>query len=430
METIGIMFIIFFGLMFLGVPIGVSIGCAMLYVAMFANVAGITEEYVFRNISSCLDSYIILAVPLFIFCGVIMGRGGISKRLFDFFAFFIGNVTSGMLAAVVVTCLFYGAISGSSPATVAAVGAMTLPLLIGLGYDKVWVTALIAVAGTLGVMIPPSIPFIWYGLTANESISDLFIAGILPGCLVAALLIIYSYVYWKIKGEDKPKLQENYSALRNKGLWTVFKDSFFAILMPVIVLGGIYSGVVTPTEAACVAVIYSLIVSQCIYRTLSFRDYPVIFRETLKTLGPVMYIVAIAMTFGRIMALMKVPVIVNDFVVSVFETPAVILLVMVAVMVLLGMVMEVVSALLILAPIFVPIATAAGVDPIHFGVIMVVALATGFVTPPVGLNLYVASGMSGVPIIPLAKKIYPMLAVFMIAVFAVTYISWFSLALL
>jgi len=150
----------------------------------------------------------------------------------------------------------------------------------------------------------------------------------------------------------------------------------------------------------------------------------------LKTLGPVMYIVAIAMTFGRIMALMKVPVIVNDFVVSVFETPAVILLVMVAVMVLLGMVMEVVSALLILAPIFVPIATAAGVDPIHFGVIMVVALATGFVTPPVGLNLYVASGMSGVPIIPLAKKIYPMLAVFMIAVFALTYISWFSLALL
>jgi C4-dicarboxylate transporter DctM subunit len=430
MDTIGILFIIFFGLMFLGVPIGISIGCSMLYVALFADVPGITGEYVYRNISSCLDSYIILAVPLFIFCGVIMGRGGISKKLFDFFAYFIGNITAGMPAAVVITCLFYGAISGSSPATVAAVGAMTLPLLVDLGYDKVWVTALITVAGTLGVMIPPSIPFIWYGLTANQSISDLFIAGVLPGLLVGSLLIIYSYIYWKIKGEDREKITANYKTLRSKGFWPLFKESFFAILMPIIVLGGIYSGIVTPTEAACISVVYSLVISQFVYKTLKLEDYSSIFRETLRTLGPVMYIVAIAMAFGRIMALMKVPAIVNEFLTSTFNSTNAILLAMVVIMVLLGMVMEVVSALLILAPIFVPIATAGGIDPIHFGVIMVVSLATGFVTPPVGLNLYVASGMANVPIIPIAKKAYPMLAVFMIAVLAITYISWFSLALL
>ncbi|MCI7301615.1 TRAP transporter large permease [Ihubacter massiliensis] len=430
MNALAILFIVFFGLLIIGVPIGVSVGWSMIAIALFTDTHGVTGEYVYRNIASCLDSYIVLAVPLFIFCGVIMGRGGISKRLFDFFSYFIGNFTSGLLAAVVVTCLFYGAISGSSPATVAAVGAMTLPLLVELGYDRVWVTALISVAGTLGVMIPPSIPFIWYGLTAGQSISDLFIAGILPGCLVGLILIVYSYIYWKIRGEDKERIRASVDVLRKKGLWKTFKDSFFAILMPVIILGGIYSGVVTPTEAACISVIYSILVSQCIYRTLTFKDYPAIFRETLKTLSSVMYIVAVAMAFGRVMALMGVPEMANDLVTSIFHSRTAILLIMVVIMVILGMVMEVVSALLILAPIFVPIATGAGVDPVHFGVIMVVALATGFVTPPVGLNLYVASGMSGVGIMPLAKKAYPMIAVFMLAVIAIAFIPWFSTALL
>lgn len=430
MSAIAIIFVVFVVLLALGVPIGISIGWAMVAVALWGNVPGVTEQYVYRNIASCLDSYIILAVPLFIFCGVIMGRGGISKRLFDFFAYFIGNKTAGLIAAVIITCLFYGAISGSSPATVAAVGAMTLPLLISLGYDRVWVTALIAVAGTLGVMIPPSIPFIWYGLTAGQSISDLFIAGILPGCLVATILIVYSYVYWKIKGEDKEKIHASVSKLRAKGLGRTFRDSFLALLMPIFVLGGIYSGVTTPTEAACIAVVYSFVVSQFIYRTLKPADYVEIFRETLKTLASVMYIVALAMTFGRVMTLMGIPDLANDIVTSTFQSKEAILLVMVIIMVIMGMFMEVVSALLILTPIFVPIAISAGVDPIHFGAIMIVALSTGFVTPPVGLNLYVACGMGGVGIMPLSKKAAPMLAVFMIAVLVITYVPWFALALL
>ena len=307
---------------------------------------------------------------------------------------------------------------------------MTLPLLVELGYDKTWATALIAIAGTLGVMIPPSIPFIWYGLTAGESISSLFIAGIFPGLLVGLLLIMYGYVYWKIKGEDKEKIHASVSKLRSAGLWKTLKDSFLAILMPIIVLGGIYSGIFTPTEAACVSVIYSIIVSQFVYKTLTFKDYPEIFRETNKTLASVMYIVAVAMAFGRVMALMGVPQMANSMVLSVTHSTALILIIMVLIMFILGMFMEVVSALLIIAPIFVPIATTAGIDPIHFGVIMIVALSTGFVTPPVGLNLYVASGMSGIGIIPMSKKLYPMIGVFMIAVALVVFVPWFSLALL
>ena len=430
MNSLLLLAVIFVGLLVLGVPIGVSIGWSMLAIALFTDTHGVTAEYVYRNVASCLDSYVILAVPLFIFCGVIMGRGGISKRLFDLFAYFIGNLTSGMLAAVVVTCLFYGAISGSSPATVAAVGAMTLPLLVELGYDKTWSTALIAISGTLGVMIPPSIPFIWYGLTAGESISDLFIAGILPGFLVGLMLILYSYVYWKIKGEDKERIRASVGRLRSVGLWKTLKNSFWAILMPVIVLGGIYSGVFTPTEAACISVIYSIIISQFVYKTLTFKDYPEVFRETLKTLASVMYIVAVAMAFGRVMALMGVPQMANDLVTGIFDSSTGILIVMVLIMFVLGMFMEVVSALLILAPIFVPIATEAGIDPIHFGVIMIVALSTGFVTPPVGLNLYVASGMSGIGIMPMSKKLYPMIGVFLIAVILIVFVPWFSTALL
>lgn len=430
MSGLSVLAIVFVGLLVLGVPIGVSVGWSMIAVALFTDVHGVTGEYVYRNIASCLDSYVILAVPLFIFCGVVMGRGGISKRLFDFFGYFIGNITAGLQATVVITCLFYGAISGSSPATVAAVGAMTLPLLCDLGYDRVWTTAFISVAGTLGVMIPPSIPFIWYGITASESISDLFIAGILPGCLVGIFLIGYGYIYWKIRGEDKEKIHASVSVMRKKGFIQVFKESFFAILMPVIILGGIYSGVMTPTEAACIAVIYSFIISQCVYKTLSFRDYPEVFRETLKTLASVMYIVAVAMAFGRVLALMGVPTVVNNAVTSIFSSKIAIILFMVVIMILLGMVMEVVSALLIIAPIFIPIATSIGIDPVHFGVIMIVVLATGFVTPPVGLNLYVASGMSGVGIMPLGKKTYPILGVFMIAALLIVFVPWFSMALL
>ena len=216
-----------------------------------------------------LDSFPLLAVPMFVLSGIIMARGGISRKLFDVFAYFMGRRTAGMPCAVVVTCLFYGAISGSGPATVAAVGSMTIPILIEMGYDKKFSTAL---AGGLGVIIPPSIPFIMYGSASGASVSGLFIAGIIPGLLIGALLMIYAFYYCKKNGEDQEKKMVVVGALHEKGLLCVLKDSAFALLSPVIILGCIYTGIASPTEAAVISVFYALLISMLVYKTIKAKD--------------------------------------------------------------------------------------------------------------------------------------------------------------
>jgi C4-dicarboxylate transporter DctM subunit len=430
MNAIGLMFIIFAVALFTGVPIGISI-CIVLLSAQFL-IPGLTadSEYVFRSMVTALDTYPVLAVPLFVLCGIIMGRGGISKRLFDFFSFFIGNITGGLPMTIIVTCLFYGAISGSAPATTAAVGAMTIPLLVNLGYDRSFVTAIVATAGGLGIIIPPSIPFIWYGLTASVSVSDLFIAGVLPGILVAVFLCGYAYFYCKIKGEDKIKLSENYRALKAMGLAKMFKDSILALLMPLFVLGGIYGGVVTPTEAAVVAVVYSFIIATFVYKTVTVRDYPAVLREALVTVAPLMFVCGAAIVFGKELAMVGAPALVGALIKSTVSTKIGFLLIVNCVLIIAGMIIEPVSALLITTPILLPTAMYFGVDPIHLGVIIVVNLAIGCVTPPVGLNLYVASAMTGISIIEIAKKAVPLMVMFLLALAVITYCEWFSLALL
>lgn len=254
--NVGIVFLAFFATLLIGTPIGVGVGLTCLTASASNPTMPATADFIFRNMVTALDTYSLLAVPLFILSGVIMARGGISKKLFDFFAFFIGKKTAGLPIAVVVTCLFYGAISGSGPATVAAVGAMSIPLLVRLGYDREFVTAMVAVSGGLGVIIPPSIPFIMYGLSSGKSVGALFIAGVLPGILIGACLMIYAFWYCKRHGEDREKLEANYAELHRLGFWGILKSSFWALLTPVIILGGIYGGVVTPTEAADISVIY------------------------------------------------------------------------------------------------------------------------------------------------------------------------------
>lgn len=430
MSGIGAMFILFAVLLFIGVPIGVSIGITLLSSQIFVPNVPADAMYIFQNMVSGLDTYPVLAVPLFILCGIMMGQGGISKRLFDFFSFWIGNLTGGLPMTVIVTCLFYGAISGSAPATTAAVGAMCIPLLVNLGYDKTFVTATVCVAGGLGVIIPPSIPFIWYGLTASESVSKLFIAGILPGCLVAVCLCGYAYFYCKTKGEDKLKLEENYRKLRAMGVGGIFKESILALLMPVCVLGGIYGGIVTPTEAAVAACIYSFIVATFVYKTIKINEYPAIFREALTTVAPLMFVCAAAMVFGKILAMVGAPAIVEDAVLSVVSSKIGFLLLVNLILIFVGMIIEPTSAILILTPILLPIANDLGIDTIHFGVIMIVNLAIGFSTPPVGLNLYVASSMSGLSVMKIAKKAVPLIGLFLVALALITYSEFFSLALI
>ncbi len=426
----GVIFLIFFICLMIAIPISISLGIVSILPGILDSSFTVSAKYIVRSMFGGLDSFPLLAVPMFIFSGILMARGGISKRLFNVFSYFLGKFTAGIPCAVIVTCLFYGAISGSAPATVAAVGSMTIPFLCELGYDKKFATAIVAVAGGLGVIIPPSIPFIMYGTTTGESVSDLFMAGIIPGVIIAALLMIYSIVYCKKYGEDREKINKVTGELRKNGLFKLLKESFFALLSPIIILGCIYSGVASPTEAAVISVFYALILSVFIYKSIEIKDIFDVCVETIRTFAPILFILATSVAFSRVLTLMQVPQIVSEWILTNFSNKIIILLVINLVLLAVGMVMDTTPAILILTPILLPIVTAIGVNPIQFGVIMIVNLAIGFITPPIGINLFVASSLTDVPVMDIAKKSIPMIICFLIALLLFTFIPSISLMLL
>ena len=426
----GVIFLIFFICLMIAIPISISLGIVSILPGILDYSFTVSAKYIVRSMFGGLDSFPLLAVPMFIFSGILMARGGISKRLFNVFSYFLGKFTAGIPCAVIVTCLFYGAISGSAPATVAAVGSMTIPFLCELGYDKKFATAIVAVAGGLGVIIPPSIPFIMYGTTTGESVSDLFMAGIIPGVIIAALLMIYSIVYCKKYGEDREKINKVTDELRKNGLFKLLKESFFALLSPIIILGCIYSGVASPTEAAVISVFYALILSVFIYKSIEIKEIFDVCVETIRTFAPILFILATSVAFSRVLTLMQVPQIVSEWILTNFSNKIIILLVINLVLLAVGMVMDTTPAILILTPILLPIVTAIGVNPIQFGVIMIVNLAIGFITPPIGINLFVASSLTDVPVMDIAKKSIPMIICFLIALLLFTFIPSISLMLL
>lgn len=426
----GVIFLIFFICLMIAIPISISLGIVSILPGILDSSFTVSAKYIVRSMFGGLDSFPLLAVPMFIFSGILMARGGISKRLFNVFSYFLGKFTAGIPCAVIVTCLFYGAISGSAPATVAAVGSMTIPFLCELGYDKKFATAIVAVAGGLGVIIPPSIPFIMYGTTTGESVSDLFMAGIIPGVIIAALLMIYSIVYCKKYGEDREKINKVTGELRKNGLFKLLKESFFALLSPIIILGCIYSGVASPTETAVISVFYALILSVFIYKSIEIKEIFDVCVETIRTFAPILFILATSVAFSRVLTLMQVPQIVSEWILTNFSNKIIILLVINLVLLAVGMVMDTTPAILILTPILLPIVTAIGVNPIQFGVIMIVNLAIGFITPPIGINLFVASSLTDVPVMDIAKKSIPMIICFLIALLLFTFIPSISLMLL
>ena len=427
---VGLLFILFVVFLIIAIPVGITLGITAVLPHIFDPSFTVGAKYLIRAMFGGLDSFPLLAVPMFVLSGIIMAKGGISRKIFDIFAYFFGRFTAGMPCAVIVTCLFYGAISGSAPATVAAVGSMTIPILIGLGYDKTFSTSVVAVAGGLGVIIPPSIPFIMYGMASGASVSDLFLAGIIPGLVIAALLMGYAVFFCKKNGEDKERIRAEIGKLHEKGFGKVFKESFWAILSPVIVLGCIYSGITSPTEAAVISVYYALIVSLFIYKEIKVGDLWGILVEAIKTYTPILFILAASTAFSRVLTLMQVPQTVSTFILGNFSSKVVILLVINVFLLLVGMVMDTTPAILILTPILLPIAQGIGMDPIQFGVIMVVNLAIGFVTPPIGVNLFVASALTDVPVMEIARKAMPMIGMFLAALLLFTFVPAFSLILL
>lgn len=422
-------FLVFLVSLVFAVPIAMSMVLGALTPLVLGGTGSSIQQLIANSFSGS-DTTPILAVPLFILGGVLMAEGGISKKLFNFFAYFVGNLPGGLPCAVILTCLFYGAISGSGPATTAAVGAMTIPFLVEMGYDKTWSAGMVATAGGLGVIIPPSIPFVLYSLATGVSTGALFLGGIIPGIMIGLFLMIYAVVYSLKKGEDKEKIRIKMKELRSIGLLRLFKESFWALLSPIIVLGGIYAGFVTPTEAAVISVFYSLIVSLFIYKTFTYKEIIPFLGKAVKTYAPLCFVLAFAIAFGRVLAMARAPMLIEGFILNNFTSTLSVLTGIVVIFLLLGMVMDTGPAIVILAPIILPAVQAMGVNPVHFGVIMVCCLSIGLATPPFGLDLFVAGTISDVPPMSVAKRAIPFILSFAVALFLITYVPWFSLAFL
>lgn len=418
-------FVVFLVTIALSIPIAISMILGSVAPIELLHRGGSIVQLL-NNTFSGANSTPILAVPLFILGGVIMAKGGISRKLFNFFAFFAGRITGGLPCAVILTCLFYGAISGSGPATTAAVGAMCVPFLTDLGYDRTWSAGLIAVAGGLGVIIPPSIPFVLYSLATGVSTGDLFLGGVLPGILIGVALMAYAVFYCARNGEDKEKIKARMDEISSEGFFKLFKDSFWALLCPVIVLGGIYTGWTTPTEAATVSVFYALIVSLLIYKTMKLNELIPMLCESVKTYGGLAFVLAFATAFGRVLSLTRATRAVESFILGNFHSSFTVLTVLVIIFFLLGMVMDTGPAIIILAPVLLPACVKLGVDPVHLGVVLVCCLSIGLATPPFGLDLFVAGNIAQEQPMDVAKKALPFIIAFVIALFAITYIPALS----
>lgn len=417
--------LLFAGLLLLSVPIAAVLS-VLTVVPSFFRTFPVGVSYAVRSMVGGSDSFLLLAIPMFILSGVIMTHGKIAERIFKFITYFLGSSRTGLPNAMILTCLFYGAISGSAPATVAAVGSMLLPILKKLDYPEEESTALLAVAGGLGVVIPPSIPFLLYGNATGTGIAALFRAGIVPGVMIAVLLMLVARHAFKDVPDAARK--QYVEELRAEKFTHLFKDGFFALLSPVIVLGSIYSGLASPTESAVISVFYALIISLFFYRSFGVRDIPKILMEAIRIYAPILFLLAAALAFSRTLTIMGIPESVANF----FETRqssyfATIVLIQIFLL-FVGMIMDTSAAILVLAPLLLPIVERFGIHPVHFGVMMILNLAIGFVTPPVGVNLFVAESLTRIPIQKIAKSALPYIGAFMIALILVILFPILSVA--
>lgn len=416
--------VLFGGLIFfflLNVPIAVAIGLASLSTILWSGT--IPPVVLVQKMFTATDSFPLMAVPFFILAGSLMEFGGISRRLIEFANSIVGRFSGGLAFVAIVASMFFGAISGAAVACVAAIGTILIPAMVRKGYDTPYATAVQATAGTLGVMIPPSIPMIIYGVLTGVSIGGLFMGGILPGILVGSSLML---VAWLIARKRGYKGDEKASGAK---IWSTFKDAILALLMPVIILGGIYGGVFTPTEAAVVAVIYGFIVGFFIYKELAFSQLKDILVNTSVGTATIMFIIATSSVFSWILTAQRVPQAVAAAILSISTNPIVILTLINILLLFIGTFMETVASIIILVPVLYPVITQIGVDPLHFGIIIVVNLAIGMVTPPLGVCLFVGCGISGISLEAISKAVWPFILIMIVAVLLLTYVPWISLLL-
>ncbi|WP_099867583.1 TRAP transporter large permease [Pararhizobium haloflavum] len=405
----------------LAVPIGVSLVLASAFGVQFFS--SVPLLLVAQRVFTSLDSFPLLAVPLFILSGNLMAAGGISERLVDLAKSMVGGIQGGLACTCVITCMIFASVSGSSVATTFAIGVILIPAMVKHGYPVGTAAAIQASSAELGVLIPPSIPLILYGVSTETSIGQLFLAGVGPGILVAAALFVYLLVLCRIKGYGKDDGRESQPFLK------ALVRSFWALLMPFVVLGGIYGGVFTPTEASAIAVVYALFVGLFVYRALTFASIHAAFRQSVISSTVIMIIIAGAGLFSFLVTRSGLPSIIAEWVQQVFTNKVAFLFAVNIFLFLVGMFIETSAAILVLAPLLTPIAIAYGVDPVHFGLIIVVNLALGMFTPPVGVNLFAACAVANISIQRIIPALVPMVAVVMGCVLLVTYVPFISLGL-
>lgn len=414
-----VLFILLMVLFLINVPIAVALGLASTLV--FFLDGNVSLIVIIQRMFNSVDSFPLMAIPFFILAGKLMESGGISRRLIHLANVIFGRVKGGLGIVSIVACAFFAAISGSAAATTAAVGALMIPAMINKGYDKSFATAIQAAGGTIGIMIPPSVPLVLYGVAAGVSVSELFIAGIVPGLFVMVSLILLVYLI---------SLKEGYGGGEKFGFKDFFKaffDAFLALMMPVIILGGIYGGIFTPTEAAVVAVVYGLIVGVFIYREIKLKDLSKIFSSSVVVTAVIMFIIAGASVFGYYLTRQRIPAELTELMLSVTDNWIIALLIINLLLLICGVFLETSAAVIILTPILVPIASALGIDLVHFGIIMIVNLGIGFITPPVGVNLFVAANIAGTKFESLVKAIVPFVLIMIVDVLIISFIPGISL---
>ncbi len=414
--------ILFIGSLLINLPIWVALGIATVGTLMVSG--AIPLDFFTQVLYNSADSFPILAVPFFMLAGDIMLEGGISDRLVKLAQTMVGHRRGSLGIIMVLTSAVFAAISGSGPATVAAVGGILIPYMYAENYDRSYTCGLAAAAGALGPVIPPSIIFVVYGIAAQVSITDLFMAGFVPGIVMALALIIFNQINAKKHNfglmQPKASRPERLKALR-RAIWS--------LLMPVIILGGIYSGMCTPTEAAVLACVYGLVVGVFIHKQIKLKSLVPILARTARTTGMVLVLVGTATAFGRLLAHEQIPVLITDFIYSISQNKYVILLIINVFLFFVGMIMDPLASVVILAPLLLNVVKPLGVSPLHFGVIMTMNLVIGLCTPPVGGNLFVAVGIGGIKVETLMKWLYPMIGVLFIVLLIFTYIPALSLFL-
>jgi C4-dicarboxylate transporter DctM subunit len=368
-----------------------------------------------------MDNFILLAIPFFILAGNIMARGSISTKLVEVMQLAVGRLPGGMAISAILACIFFAAISGSSPATVIAIGSIMIPALIKHGYDEDFSIGLLTSAGSMGILIPPSIPMVLYALVMNVSVGQMFMAGFMPGIVIGGILIAYSVVQAK---RHKWTCVKTYA--KGEKIKLLISASW-GIAMPVIVLGGIYSGVFTPTEAAAVSVVYALLVEVFIYKDMDLEKFHRVLKESVILSSTLLFIIACAMTFIWLLTREQIPVIAADFITSHIQNKYVFLLVINIFLLLVGCVMDIVSAIIIISPILLVALEKFDINLIHYGIIMIVNIELGFLTFPFGLNLFVAMGITGKSLTEIGKAVLPFLFLLLIGLFLITYIPAISL---